>query len=157
MIRFLKSFLPNSVDLVKHLFLGSATRAAYNWYRALLYRHDAAMFVCLIGSLPTWHSAVCRGNIFNIVFYKNTMEIHRNRLLNCGQKNLTSSGTSVGTAVTNPPVVFPKSSCDVHLLRLPWLTPQEDKSPSRMCGMARVKMELPVVTKPLTIPICLLK
>ena len=32
------------------------TRAAYNWYRALLYRHDAAMFVCLIGSLPTWHS-----------------------------------------------------------------------------------------------------
>ena len=105
----------------KHLFWGSATRAAYNWYRALLYRHDAAMFVCLIGSLPTWHSAVCSGNIFNIVFYKNTMEIHRNQLLNCGQKNLTtSSGTSVGTAVTNPPVVFPNSSCDVHLLRSPW-------------------------------------
>ena len=84
---FVISFLPNSVDLVKHLFWGSATRAAYNWYRALLYRHDAAMFVCLIGSLPTWHIAVRSENIFNVIFFKNTMEIHRNQLLNFGQKN----------------------------------------------------------------------
>ena len=27
------------------------------------------------------------------------------------------------TTVSNPPVVFPKSSCDVHLLRRPWTTP----------------------------------
>ena len=30
------------------------------------------------------------------------------------------------TTLSNPPVVQPKSSCDVHLLRSPWVSPQKD-------------------------------
>ena len=31
------------------------------------------------------------------------------------------------TALSNPPAVIPKSSCDVHLLRSPWLIQHEEK------------------------------